>query len=88
LENVAAGQSHSPLDIWGTENFSVDYGIWDVGAESAESVEGKQFSLLTVVVPGSRRETIGHVLGEHAHGVGSFRRDGRIMDALKIEFRP
>jgi len=34
------------------------------------------------------RETIGHILGKNAHGVLAGRRDGAVVNTLKVELAP
>ena len=41
-----------------------------------------------MLVPSAGCETIGHILGEHAHGVSAFGSDASVVDALEVQFRP
>ena len=88
LKDVPAGEADLLLNVRRAHHLCFEHGVGDVGAETADGVEG-QLRTRSRWSPRSRWRTCeGTYCAKHAHGVLAGGNHGRVVHALKINLAP
>ena len=85
---MTAGQADFLFDVGWPHHFIVGDGVGDVATVAANRRKSQRCHFFATGIPGTFGKGMGNILGEDAHGVHPWRRDGGVMGRLKVEFRP
>ena len=85
---MTAGQADFLFNVGWPHHFIVGDGVRDVATVAANRRKSQRCHFFATGIPGTFGKGMGNILGEDAHGVHPWRRDGGVMSRLKVEFRP